>query len=144
MTNLTSAEGLVALAGIAVVIILVAAKVFHRWWSVKPKPDPWGAEVDAALENPEVLPVCFHCSAPHTETAWFCPECGAAVGEYNNWNPYLYIFSLGEVLRAGTFGKCQRSWFVMLGYLILSLAEYTIFAPVYWLLLFRNSSRSLS
>jgi hypothetical protein len=56
-------------------------------------------------------------------------------------NPYLYLFSLGEVLREGTSGRVRKSWLTVAGYVILSLAEYVIFAPIYWFFLFRNLSR---
>ena len=138
MNNLTDSEKMVALAGIILVVVVTVVRCFQWFWDFTPRPDPWGPEVDAALDDPEVLPVCHHCSAPHAETARFCLECGAAVGDYNNWNPYHYIFSLGEVLRAGTFGKVQRSWFTVLGYFILSVGEYMIFAPIYWVLLAMN------
>lgn len=121
------------------VVVGVALWRMIDWFFSGPKePDPWGTEIEEHLNDPDVLPVCHHCSVPHPETAWFCPECGAAVGDYNNWNPYLYIFSLGEVLRAGTFGKPQRSWVTALGYFILSAGEYVVFAPVYWVLFLSN------
>ena len=142
MNNLTDSERLVALAGVIVVFLVAAIRGFLWFWNVTPKPDPWGPEIDLQLEDPQTLPVCHHCLAPHAHTNWFCPECGAAVGDYNNWNPYLYIFSLGEVLRAGTFGKTQRTWLTVLGYLILSVGEYVIFAPAYWILFFMNLAGS--
>jgi len=142
MTNLSGPEQVVAVGGVAVFIAAIVVR-FLRWCREgEIRPNPWGPEVDAALESPEVFPVCLRCSAPHSETAWFCPECGAAVGDFNNWNPYLYIFSLGEVLRAGAFGQIRWSWLTVLGYLLLSAGEYVIFAPVYWFRCIRNMART--
>lgn len=112
-------------------------------WFRKPvPPDPWGPDLAAALELPDATPICPHCQTPHALNRWFCSECGRAVGDFNNVNPYLYLFSLGEVLREGTSGRVRKSWLTVAGYVILSLAEYVIFAPIYWFFLFRNLSRN--
>ena len=142
MTNLTDSEKIVALAGAALVGVVAVMRCLQWFWNVKPKPDPWGPEVEAALDDPQVLPACHRCFMPHAETDWFCPECGAAVGDYNNWSPYLQLFSVGEVLRDGTFGKPQHNWITVLGYLLLSVSQYIIFAPVYWVLFFMNLAGS--
>jgi hypothetical protein len=63
------------------------------------------------------------------------------VGEYNNYLPFEYLFSEGEVLRNGTFLKLPRSFLVIGGYLLFSIAVYVIFAPIYWFFLFRNVLR---
>jgi hypothetical protein len=104
-------------------------------------PDPWGPEVAAALEDPNTTPLCPHCQCPHDNATWFCPECGRSVGEFNNITPYLYLFSLGETLREGTSGRIRKDWVTVVGFVLLSLIEYAIFAPVYWFFLFRNLSR---
>ena len=111
------------------------------WFGKPVSPDPWGPEVTAALESSEATPICPHCQTPHEPTRWFCAECGHAVGNYNNWNPYLYIFSLGEVLREGTCGHIRKSWLTVTGLVILSFAEYFVLAPIYWFFLFRNLAR---
>jgi hypothetical protein len=100
-------------------------------------PDPWGPELDLAIQNDELPPSCVHCSATYSETDHFCPGCGAAVGDYNNCNPYLYVFSLGEVLRLGTSGRFRVNWLTVGGFLLLS-TEYACFAPVYCIFFFLN------
>lgn len=109
-------------------------------WLKKPPqaPDPWGKEVDQALEQEGAVPVCHHCLTPQHHNGWFCPECGATVGPYCNYLPYIYIFSQGEVLRAGATERLQHSALIVVGYLLFSLFMFSILAPIYWWFFFRN------
>jgi hypothetical protein len=133
----------VAQAPILLLAAAVAgAGVFH--WLTQPmqlSPDPWSAEIDEILRDPDVLPLCHRCMTPHEARGWFCPNCGAAAGPYNNYMPFVCLFSEGEVLRAGTSGHFQRSPLTVAGYLLYSLATYSIFAPFYWYSLFKNLRR---
>ena len=123
---------------ILIIVAGVVVRVSTRWiQDAAPAPDPWGPEMDQALRNHELPPTCPHCSAPHSETDYICPGCGDTVGDYTNYSPYLYIFSLGDVLRLGTMGRFRVSWLTITGYLLLS-TKYACFAPVYWVLLFMN------
>jgi hypothetical protein len=135
---MTSAERTVALLATAFVCGVGLWRLFVRWFSGPPAADPWGPELTAAVNSDEAIPLCPRCQSPHADWAWFCPECGAAVGLCNNVNPYLYVFSLGEVLRTGTQERFRANWLTLSGYVLLALCEYNIFAPVYWFLLFRN------
>lgn len=118
----------------------LAIRALRKFLAKPASPDPWGPEVSAALEQADATPICPHCQCPHEATRWFCPECGRAVGDYNNVNPYLYLFSLGEVLREGTSGRVRKSWLTIAGFLVLSAVEYLVLAPIYWFFLFRNLS----
>jgi hypothetical protein len=119
-----------------------AGLVFIRWLLSGPlKADPWGEAVATQIEAPDSAPVCHRCFIEHSDYAHFCPQCGAAVGDFNNLMPYEYVFSEGEVLRNGTALNTRRSIPVIVGYLLLSLAAYAIFAPVYWYFLLRNFFR---
>ncbi|HVM60485.1 MAG TPA: hypothetical protein VMV72_06410 [Verrucomicrobiae bacterium] len=117
----------------------VAAAGWTRRLAVPP--DPWGPELTAALRNPDCVPVCLRCFTPQEHDRWFCPECGAAVGPYNNCLPYIYIFSQGEVLRNGAYRHIRPSALIIVGYLLFSIGEYGVFAPVYWWRLFQNLRR---
>ena len=139
--KLSHAEWNVAITGATVIAAYLLWRRFTRWFWKPTTPDPWGAEVAEALDSPDATPICPHCQTPHGLDRWFCSECGRAVGDYNNVNPYLYLFSLGEVLREGTSGRVRKTWLTVAGYLTLSLAEYAVFAPVYWFFLFRNLMR---
>ena len=122
---------------------------FVVWLMEAPRTaDPWGKEIDEALDKDEAVPVCHHCFAPQEQTRWFCPECGAIAGPYCNYMPYIYVFSQGEVLRAGVTEHIRRSPLIVIGYVLVSLGMITItgifalVAPIYWILLFKNLRRS--
>jgi len=102
------------------------------------KPDPWDAEVEQKLSEPETLEVCPHCSTPQPPTAWFCRRCGKAVGPYNNLMPFLNVFSEGEVLRNGTTGRFRNRPLVVIGYLLITLGINPFIAPIYWFFLLSN------
>jgi hypothetical protein len=126
--------GFLALAGLWRLIVWVR--------EAPQKPDPWDAEIERQLEEPEAVEICHHCFSPQPPTAWFCEQCGSAVGPYNNLMPYLNAFSEGEVLRNGATDRLRTKPLVIAGYLLISLSVYTIFAPVFWFFLFKNLKRS--
>src|SRR3954468_23812942 len=90
-----------ALLVVFVAGIFVAVKYLRELRSSPPTPNPWPDDIEAAVHQPDALPICHRCFTPQNHNGWFCPECGTATGPYNNLMPYLYIFSEGEVLRAG-------------------------------------------
>lgn len=104
-------------------------------------PDPWGPEVETRLRGPNAVPVCHRCFTPCPTRGWFCENCGGAIGPYNNYMPYVRIFSEGEVFRNGVTGKVTTSPLIIAGYFLYSLISYLVFAPVYWLFLFKNLKR---
>ncbi len=112
-----------------------------------PKPDPWGDELERSLQSPEAIPVCHHCFTPCPPRGWFCENCGCAVGPYNNWMPYLYVFSEGEVLRNGVTSRLPINFLTIGGYLLGAmgcLALMPLFAvllPFYLWRVFKNLSR---
>lgn len=129
-------------------ILVMAVAVGYgivRWFrnSTTVSPDPWGPEIEHLIQNSDAPPLCHRCFTPQSSQAWFCPECGTSVGPYNNYMPYVYIFSQGEVLRSGINDHIRHSFLVVVGYLLFSLGSYSIFAPVYWYLLFRNLRRHI-
>jgi len=105
-----------------------------------PSPDPWDRDVAESLESETSEPLCYHCLAPQKDVRWFCQECGAAVGPYNNYDPYAQIFSQGQLLRTGVLDRIPRRPVVIIGYIILPLTHFFIFAPIYWFFLIRNLS----
>ena len=128
---------------IGVIAIVAVAGVFFwrglRWfWQRKPHPNPWNEETEARIQQSDAVPLCTRCLEPHEPTAQFCPNCGLPVDSLVPFSPYLYVFALGDVLVSGTTRKFRVNWLTVFGYIFLSSIEYTIFAPVYWFLLFRN------
>ena len=132
----------IVLAALAIAVIVL----FIHWvFSGAVKADPWDESVTAQIEMPESEPVCHRCFAEHPDHIHFCPQCGAAVGDFNNLLPYERLFSIGEVLRNGTNLNLRRSVPLVAGYFLLSLAAFAalpILVPVYWFFLFRNFFRA--
>ncbi len=131
--------GVLAITGLAI----VAFWRITLWIKAAPlSPDPWEADIEQALQRPDAAPVCHHCLTPVPPAQWFCETCGFAVGPYNNWMPYLRVFSEGEVLRNGVTSHVRINANTIVGYLLLSLVNYLIFAPLYWYFLLRNLRRA--
>lgn len=68
------------IGALAILGLLGAAiYIFCRWLLACPRtPDPWGAEVEQAVEEEHAVPVCPHSLTPQEHNGWFCPECGSA------------------------------------------------------------------
>lgn len=112
------------IGGLAVGALLMAAAWRLIIW-VRDAPltaDPWDAEVEKKLQEPETAEICPHCLTELPPTAWFCQRCGRAVGPYNNMMPYLQVFSEGEVLRSATCDRLRSSPLILIGYFLLSLS----------------------
>jgi len=121
-----------------VVIGLVCIRLWIWFRRGTPSPDPWGSEVAESMEQETAEPLCYHCLAPQKDERWFCEECGAAVGPYNNYDPYAQIFSQGQLFRTGVLDRIPRRPVVIIGYLIVPLTVFSIFAPIYWFFFIRN------
>jgi len=127
---------------IAAVVIYFVTKQLLGWIRQAPiKSDPWSPEVEEALHQADAVPLCHKCFTPQPPGSWFCQQCGSAVGPYNNWMPYVYVFSQGEVFRNGVTEKIRINALTVTGYLLFSLSSYIVFAPIYWFYLFRNLKR---
>jgi hypothetical protein len=129
----------------ALVLLAICGLALYRFilWlrETRCTPDPWSDEVQHTLEQDDALPLCPHCLSPQNHNGWFCPECGSTVGPYANYMPYVYLFSQGEVLRAGVTDRFRQSPLIIIGFILLVLAILPIAAPFYWFFLFKNLSR---
>ena len=134
-------EILVGIIAIIVFALYALVQLLKRLTSGPIAPDPWDAETTAKLEDANTRVLCHRCLVPNEPLADFCENCGAPVGKYTNYLPFPQVFSIGHALRVGTEGEYKRSPMAVLGYLLLALAEYTVFAPVYWYWLFRRMPR---
>jgi len=115
----------------------VAIWQWVRWLlRAKPAPDPWDETVAIEIARTDAVPLCHHCLSPHSVEDDFCPDCGTPVGQYTNWLPFPQLFSIGHVLRTGTSGEFRRTPLTILGFLLFSFVEYTLFVPIYWLVFF--------
>jgi hypothetical protein len=130
-------------AGLGLILLFLAGLWRLIAWvrEAPQKPDPWDAGIQRGLEEPEAVEICHHCFTPQPPNAWFCEQCGSAVGPYNNVMPYLNVFSEGEVLRNGATDRLRTNPLIVAGYLLFSLSVYAVFAPVFWFFFFKNLKR---
>jgi hypothetical protein len=132
LTEMSKPELLVGFCGL-LALSCFGIWAIVRWFLGGPcRPDPWDSETAAELAKDDCTPLCHHCLSPHDLLEYFCPQCGAAVGPYTNLLPYPYVFSLGHALRIGTSEKFKQSPLTVVGFIIFSCVEYSVFAPVYW------------
>lgn len=122
MTAVSDPNLIVGGFGIGLLALAVLWR-FIVWIRDAPRtPDPWDAEVEQKLQDPEAQPICHRCMTPQEPDAWFCKHCGAAVGPYNNLMPFLNVFSEGEVLRNGLSDRFRNRPFIAVGYFLISLS----------------------
>ncbi len=94
--------------------------------------DPWPEEVYDELNGPDAVELCIDCLEPQKKGNWLCHNCGWPTGTYNNVMDYMYIFSIGALLRSGVDGSVKLTKLRIFGLALFSLLEYTVFAPFYW------------
>jgi len=130
--------------GALAILGLIGAAIygFCQWLLACPRtPDPWGSDVEQAVAGGEAVPLCPHCLTPQEHDGWFCPECGSTTGQYGNYLPSVYIFSVGDAARAGVRQQAPWTPLLVAGYVLSAFAWLSIFAPIYCLLLCLNRSR---
>ena len=125
----------IAVAGLAIAFV---RRSFIWVKRLPTSPDPWDKEVEEKLHDPNAVAVCHRCFTPINSNNWFCEHCGSAVGPYNNLMPYVLIFSQGEVLRNGMKDRFSRKGLIAAGLMLVTLSQYAILAPIYWIPLFKN------
>ncbi len=113
----------------------------RAWWRSLDRPDPWSPDLDAAARAADALPVCHRCLTPFVGPGWFCANCGAATGPYNNTMPYLNIFSCGEVWRAGFASRRRPTPIVLIGEILTALLKGGLLAVPYMLRLLARAAR---
>jgi len=121
----------------------VILSLIRTWLRGLVKPDPWPEEIDREVRMPEAIPVCHRCFLPleYEKNRWFCSDCGAAVGPYNNILPYIRIFSIGEVLRSGVGPEASFTKFTVCGYVLLGYLQFWPSFLFYLIRLCRNILR---
>lgn len=126
---------------IAVGVAMVLWRVF-LWLRAKPtQANPWDEDTETKLYEPDAVLLCPRCLEPEREGIQFCRDCGFPVGPYVPWSPYLYVFVLRDLLRTGVERPFRVKGTTVCFFLLLSLIEYFVFAPIYWFFLFRNIRR---
>lgn len=112
----------------------------RTWYRTMDKPDPWPEEIDRAVHSPDALPVCHHCFLPqeYDKNRWFCSACGHVTGPYNNVMPFIRIFSVGEVFRAGVGREARYTFLSVTGYISAGFLKMLFLFPFYAYRLLRN------
>jgi len=122
------------------VLVGLSGLILYRtfvWLRAAPRtPDPWDKEIEDSLENAPLM--CPHCLNLQEHNFWFCPECGSTVGQFSNYLPGVYPYSVGETVRAGIEGRLFINPLVIAGYTLLAFSFLSIIAPIYLLFLFGN------
>ena len=136
----THAERLVGFLAAFGIVCYLFVRVLKAALSRPLSPDPWDEQISADLAEGNGTPICHRCLAPHDPLANFCTDCGAPVGKYTTLLPYPYLFAIGHTLRIGTSGTFRRTPLTIVGFIILSIAEYAVFAPIYWIRFLLNLS----
>jgi hypothetical protein len=101
--------------------------------------DPWPAELDMAVREPNAVPLCVSCLTPQAPHQWFCPRCGFPTNDFVPLMPYLQIYVVAEVLRRGVTGPPERRLGTQVFLVIFSLKQYAFFAPLYWFWMLRRA-----
>jgi hypothetical protein len=94
--------------------------------------DPWPHDIDLSVKAKGAIPLCTNCLFPQVDRRWFCPHCSFPCGEFVATMPYLQIFPVGELFRRGVIGPPEKGIGQKLFLVLYSLAQYSLFAPVYW------------
>ena len=124
-----------AVGGLCCVAVWRVVRWLHR---SPPTPDPWDESTGALMDKEDATPLCHRCLSPHDSSVNFCLHCGATVGQYTNWLPYPYLFSVGHALRIGTSGEFKRSPLTIIGFMLLGLAEFSLLVPLYWIVFLKK------
>ena len=118
---------------VALFVGIVAVYGLIRWiQSAQVQPDPWESELEQPPdETPENL-ICPRCLSANSTDRDFCANCGRPIGACTNLSPYLYLFSLGDGLRTGAFGRFPIRVSTLVGYVILPLCVLGPLVLLYW------------
>jgi hypothetical protein len=128
---------------VALFVGTVAVYGLIRWiQSAQVRPDPWESELAQQPDEMAENAICPRCLAPNATGQDFCANCGLPVGACTNLSPYLYLFSLGDALRTGAFGRFPIRLSTIFGYLLLPICVFAPLAPFFWYRLLQNISRA--
>jgi len=108
-----------------------------RSMSSEARPDPWPADVEVKLKT--AVPLCVNCLSPRSDYRRFCQNCGHPTGDFAALDPYQQLFLVGDVLRKGVIGPPDKRVGVQLFLIMSAIAQYSLFAPVYWFWMVRRA-----
>ena len=126
MLTADKSELLIGVLAVAAMAILSLWRLLLWVKSAPVHPDPWDETTEVAVQQDDAVPVCHHCLSEVPPGQWFCEHCGCAVGPYNNWMPFIYVFSEGEVLRNGIFNRVRVGFLTITGYTFLCASFFFV------------------
>jgi hypothetical protein len=119
MLTAEKSEFVIGVLAVAVMAVLSLWRLLVWIRSAPVHPDPWDEATETAVRQDDAVPVCHHCLSEVPPGQWFCEHCNCAVGPYNNWMPFVQVFSEGEVLRNGIFNRMRVGFLTIAGYALL-------------------------
>jgi hypothetical protein len=133
MLTTDKAEFMIGILAVAAMAILSLWRLLLWVRSAPVHPDPWDEATETAVRKDDAVQICHHCLTEVPPGQWFCEHCNCAVGPYNNWMPFINVFSEGEVLRNGIFNRVRVGFLTITGYVFLcvSYSVTVLFATLY-------------
>ena len=94
--NIDLSSNLIMPLAIIMLLVMAVCALVHREYDIR---DPWDDLLEEDFwEKATPLYFCGNCGALFDDRRYFCESCGSSVGYYNNSMPFLWIFSLGDLL----------------------------------------------
>jgi hypothetical protein len=134
-------ELLVGITATAALLLFGCWRLFRWFFGGTPGPNPWDEATEERIQQPDAVPLCRRCLEPYEDAARYCSHCGLPVDSLVPLSPFHQLFAVGDVLLTGTQRRFSVNWITITGFVLLSMIQYMVFAPVYWFCLLRNVRR---
>jgi len=124
MLTADKSEFVIGVLAVAAMAILSLWRLLIWVRNAPVHPDPWDEATKTAVRQDNAVQVCHHCLSEVPAGLWFCEHCNCAVGPYNNWMPFINVFSEGEVLRNGICNRVRVGFLTIAGYAFLCASYF--------------------
>ena len=94
--NVDVSSNLIMPLAVIMLLVMGVCSLMYREYEVKEPCDD--LLEDDFWEKATPLYFCGNCGSLFDDRRYFCESCGSSVGYYNNTMPFLWIFSLGDLL----------------------------------------------
>ena len=118
-------------------------RVIQAWWLSLNTPNPWPDELDEQVHAIDALPVCHRCFLPfeYHSQSYFCTDCGASIGPFNNYLPLHRYYAVGEVMRSAVGPEAVLTIPCIIGYVLFMSSRSSLFLLPFVFRLCRNIDR---
>lgn len=118
-------------------------RVIQAWWLSLNTPNPWPDELDDQVHAIDALPVCHRCFLPfeYHSQSYFCADCGASIGPFNNYMPLLRYYAMGEVMRSAVGPEAVLTTPCIIGYVLFMFTQTSLLFPIFIYRLCKNIGR---